>query len=177
MKLSNSLITWIFLQALEGMCNEPEYLCGDCTRFQHFRALSNEHEGTARDTEGVGCNVIVTEVIFSFRKSVFRDVRTDYNLYLENTLPFVSQFINDFSDYDISQSHDWECPSLSPHVLLGIAYRGYRILPIKLQYFFLSSEQYNGIYTSRKIRLIQCRKLCYRREKVLHWKKLEIYRI
>ena len=24
--------------------------------------------------------VIVTEVIFSFRKSVFRDVRTDYNL-------------------------------------------------------------------------------------------------
>ena len=36
----------------------------------------------------------------------------------ENTLPFVSQSINNFSDYDISQSHDWECPSLSPHVLL-----------------------------------------------------------
>ena len=36
----------------------------------------------------------------------------------ENTLPFVSQSINDFSDYDISQSVYWECPSLSPHVLL-----------------------------------------------------------
>ena len=36
----------------------------------------------------------------------------------ENTLPFVSQSINNFSDYDISQRHDWECPSLSPHVLL-----------------------------------------------------------
>ena len=41
----------------------------------------------------------------------------------ENTLPFVSQSINNFSDYDVSQTHDWECPSLSPHVLLtlGIA--------------------------------------------------------
>ena len=37
---------------------------------------------------------------------------------LENTLPFVSQSINNFSDYDISQSVDWECHSLSPHVLL-----------------------------------------------------------
>ena len=36
----------------------------------------------------------------------------------ENTLPFVSQSINNFSDYDISQTHDWECPSLSPHALL-----------------------------------------------------------
>ena len=36
----------------------------------------------------------------------------------ENTLPFVSQSINSFSDYHISQSHDWECPSLSPRVLL-----------------------------------------------------------
>ena len=36
----------------------------------------------------------------------------------ENTLPFVSQSINNFSDYDISQSVDWECPSLFPHVLL-----------------------------------------------------------
>ena len=35
-----------------------------------------------------------------------------------NTLPFVSQSINNFSDYGISQSADWECPSLSPHVLL-----------------------------------------------------------
>ena len=30
----------------------------------------------------------------------------------------LSQSINNFSDYDISQSHYWECPSLSPHVLL-----------------------------------------------------------
>ena len=37
---------------------------------------------------------------------------------LENTLPFVSQSINSFSDYDLSQGHDWECPSLSPHVFL-----------------------------------------------------------
>ena len=36
----------------------------------------------------------------------------------ENTLPFVSQSINNFSDYDISQGHDWECPFLSPRVLL-----------------------------------------------------------
>ena len=36
----------------------------------------------------------------------------------ENTLPFVSQSINNSCDYDISQSVDWECPSLSPHVLL-----------------------------------------------------------
>ena len=36
----------------------------------------------------------------------------------ENTLPFVSQSINNFSDYDISQSLYLECPSLSPHVLL-----------------------------------------------------------
>ena len=31
----------------------------------------------------------------------------------ENRLPFVSQSINNFSDYDISQTHEWECPSLS----------------------------------------------------------------
>ena len=36
----------------------------------------------------------------------------------ENTLPFASQSINNLSDYVISQTHDWECPSLSPHVLL-----------------------------------------------------------
>ena len=36
----------------------------------------------------------------------------------ENTLYFVSQSINKFSDYNISQSVDWECPSLSPYVLL-----------------------------------------------------------
>ena len=38
----------------------------------------------------------------------------------QNTLPFVSQSTNNFSDYDISQSADLECPSLSPHVLLSI---------------------------------------------------------
>ena len=36
----------------------------------------------------------------------------------QNTLPSVNQSINNFSDCDISQSVDWECPSLSPHVLL-----------------------------------------------------------
>ena len=28
--------------------------------------------------------------------------------------------MNNFSDYDISQTHDWESPSLSPHVLLSV---------------------------------------------------------
>ena len=38
----------------------------------------------------------------------------------ENTLFTVCEPIYkyNFSDYDISQIHDWECPSLSPHVLL-----------------------------------------------------------
>ena len=36
----------------------------------------------------------------------------------ENTLPFVSQSINNFNYHDISQRVDWECPSLSHHVLL-----------------------------------------------------------
>ena len=39
----------------------------------------------------------------------------------ENRLPFVSQSITNFSDYDISQNVDWECPSLPPHVLLFTA--------------------------------------------------------
>ena len=42
--------------------------------------VAREHEGTERDTEGVSCDMSVTKVIFSFRKSVFRDVRTEYNL-------------------------------------------------------------------------------------------------
>ena len=52
------------------------------------------------------------------------DLHTNFSLNAdvsENTLPFVSQSINNFSDYDISQSHDWECPSLSPHVLLVLS--------------------------------------------------------
>ena len=36
----------------------------------------------------------------------------------KNTLPFVSQSLNNFSDCDMSQTHDWECPSLSPHEFL-----------------------------------------------------------
>ena len=39
---------------------------------------------TERGTEGVGCDVIDTKVIFSFRKFVSRDVRTDYNLDLRS---------------------------------------------------------------------------------------------
>ena len=49
------------------------------------------------------------------------DLRTNLSLNAdvsENTLPFVSQSINNFSDYNIPQTHDWECPSLSSHVLL-----------------------------------------------------------
>ena len=36
----------------------------------------------------------------------------------ENTLPLKSQSINNFSGIDISQSVDWQCPSLSPRFLL-----------------------------------------------------------
>ena len=49
--------------------------------------------------------------------NALRYLRTNLSInadVLENTLPFVSQSINNFSDYDISQSHDWECPALSP---------------------------------------------------------------
>ena len=55
------------------------------------------------------------------KRSPLSDLRTNLIVNAdvsENTLPFVSQSINNFSDYDISQSHDWECPSLSPHILL-----------------------------------------------------------
>ena len=51
------------------------------------------------------------------------DLRTNLSLngdVSENTISFVSQSINNFSDYGISQSHDWECPSLSSHVLLTL---------------------------------------------------------
>ena len=56
----------------------------------------------------------------------------------ENILPFVSQSINNFSDYDISQSHDWECPSLSPHVLLLQNYSVRYIHAQKYVYAFLN---------------------------------------
>ena len=44
------------------------------------RVLPREHEGTERDTKGVGQHILMPfKVIFTFRKSVFRDVRTYYN--------------------------------------------------------------------------------------------------
>ena len=43
-------------------------------------------------------------------------MRTSWNM-----LPFETQPINNFSSYDISQSVDWECPYLSPYVLLYIS--------------------------------------------------------
>ena len=49
---------------------------------------AREHEGTERDTEGVGCDMSVTKVISSFRKSVSRDVRTEYNLDLRFLVKF-----------------------------------------------------------------------------------------
>ena len=62
------------------------------------------------------------------------DLRTNLSLNAdvsENTLPFVSQSINNLSDYDISQTHDWEFPPLSPHVLLIISFRvtPYHVIP------------------------------------------------
>ena len=54
------------------------------------------------------------------RLNALRYLRINLNLNAdvsENTLPFVSQSINNIVT-DISQSHDWECPSLSPHILL-----------------------------------------------------------
>ena len=57
-----------------------------------------EHEGTERDTEGVGWYVIDTKVIFSFRKSVFRDVRTNYNFDLRFLVKRqISMIMVDFS--------------------------------------------------------------------------------
>ena len=38
----------------------------------------------------------------------------------EDILPFQSQPTTNFSGYDISQGVDWECLSLSPHILLHI---------------------------------------------------------
>ena len=58
---------------------------------------------------------------FLYPNALRSDLRTNLSLNAdvsENTLPFVSQSINNFSVSDISQTHDWECPSLSPHVLL-----------------------------------------------------------
>ena len=52
------------------------------------------------------------------------DLRTELSVNAdvsENTLPFVSQSINNFSDYDISQTHGWECPSLSAVPLCSLA--------------------------------------------------------
>ena len=54
----------------------PKSHCHHTTIDDHIHN-PREHEETERDTEGVGCDVSVTKVIFSFRKSVFRDVRTD----------------------------------------------------------------------------------------------------
>ena len=62
-----------------------------------------------------------TKLTYTQTLSAHADLRTNLSLNAdvsENTLLFVSQSINNFSDYDISQIHDWECPSLSPHVLL-----------------------------------------------------------
>ena len=66
----------------------------------------------------------VLEVAFidkTYPNALRSDLRTNLSLNAdasENALPFVSQSINNFSNYDISQTHDWECPSFSPHVLL-----------------------------------------------------------
>ena len=66
----------------------------------------------------------VLEVAFIDKTNLYPNaLRLDLRLNAdvsENTLSFVSQSINNFSDYDISQTHDWECPplALSPHVLL-----------------------------------------------------------
>ena len=54
----------------------------------------------------------------------------------------MSQPINDFSDYDILQSVDWECPSLSPHVLLIIRI----ILVLLSNIYFASSKEKPYIY-------------------------------
>ena len=64
--------------------------------------------------------VVFIDKIYLYSNAL-RYLRTDLCLNAdvsENTFPFVSQSINNFSDYDISQTYDWESPSLSPHVLL-----------------------------------------------------------
>ena len=62
-----------------------------------------------------------TKLAYIYPNALRSGLRTNLGLNAdvsENKLPFVNQTINNFSDYDMSQSHDWECPSLSPYVLL-----------------------------------------------------------
>ena len=53
---------------------------------------------------------------YLYKKALRSDLRTNLSLNAdvsENTLPFVSQSINNFSDYDISQTHDGDRPGVS----------------------------------------------------------------
>ena len=68
-------------------------------------------EGTVEHTSN--CEFLLKIYHFpSFWKSL-SSTKLTYTA-IEDKLPFVSQSINNFSDYNISQSVDWECPSLCP---------------------------------------------------------------
>ena len=88
--------------------------------------------GPERDS---GTVHVMSQKRLRVRAYALRYLRTNLSLNAdvsENTLPFVSQSINNFSDYDVSQSHDWECPSLSPHVPLEITGEAATVLGVKL---------------------------------------------
>ena len=53
----------------------------------HF-VTTREHEETERNTEGVGCDMSLSLKLFLVSGSLFRDVRTDYNLDLRILVNF-----------------------------------------------------------------------------------------
>ena len=90
------------------------------------RPLSQSKRHTAEeDTDWL---YLIRDWRLLFHKNDYSDEFIDTNYYKQNRMTtlnytwqktafykaFVSQSINSFSDYDISQSVDWECPSLSP---------------------------------------------------------------
>ena len=71
----------------------------------------------------IGQNLPQRSQPFSFHTALTKRIRSRLSLMRtsrKNTLPFESQFINNFSGIEISQSVDWDCPSLYPHFLLVV---------------------------------------------------------
>ena len=78
-------------------------------------------KGTVEHTSNCEFLLTYTRTLYAIYALTPNQIEVSLNADVsESTLPFVSQSINNFSDHDISQSVDWECPSLSPHVLMLI---------------------------------------------------------
>ena len=84
--------------------------CEFWLKIYHFRSFWKSLSST-KLTYTPTLSTIYTLTPYQIEVSLNADVS-------KNTLPFWSQSINNFSGYDISQSVDWECPSLFPHYLL-----------------------------------------------------------